>query len=153
MRIEEDIKLDFKDVLIRPKRSTLGSRKDVELKRYFRFKHSRDEYDGIPIMAANMDGVGTIKMAQALQEHDLFTCLIKSYNRDIENFDEFKEVLATKGGFVAAHWDGTSETEEKIKELTKATIRCIPLDQVKEDGKCVLTGAKSSGRVLFAKAY
>ena len=54
MRIEEDIKLDFKDVLIRPKRSTLGSRKDVELKRYFRFKHSRDEYDGIPIMAANM---------------------------------------------------------------------------------------------------
>lgn len=90
MRIEEDIKLDFKDVLIRPKRSTLGSRKDVELKRYFRFKHSRDEYDGIPIMAANMDGVGTIKMAQALQEHDLFTCLIKSYNRDIENFDEFR---------------------------------------------------------------
>ena len=90
MRIEEDIKLDFKDVLIRPKRSTLGSRKDVELKRYFRFKHSRNEYDGIPIMAANMDGVGTIKMAQALQEHDLFTCLIKSYNRDIENFDEFK---------------------------------------------------------------
>ncbi|WP_264509348.1 proline--tRNA ligase [Flavobacterium sp. N1719] len=71
----------------------------------------------------------------------------------VENFDEFKEVLATKGGFVAAHWDGTSETEEKIKELTKATIRCIPLDQVKEDGKCVLTGAKSSGRVLFAKAY
>ncbi|RXR23341.1 proline--tRNA ligase [Flavobacterium stagni] len=71
----------------------------------------------------------------------------------VENFEEFKEVLATKGGFVAAHWDGTSETEEKIKELTKATIRCIPLDQVKEDGKCVLTGAKSSGRVLFAKAY
>ena len=90
MRIEEDIKLDFKDVLIRPKRSTLGSRKEVELKRYFRFKHSRDEYDGIPIMAANMDGVGTIKMAQTLQEHDLFTCLIKSYNRDIENFDTFK---------------------------------------------------------------
>jgi GMP reductase len=90
MRIEEDIKLDFKDVLIRPKRSTLGSRKDVELKRYFRFKHSRDEYDGIPIMAANMDGVGTFKMAQALQEHDLFTCLIKSYNRDIENFDSFR---------------------------------------------------------------
>jgi GMP reductase len=90
MRIEEDIKLDFKDVLIRPKRSTLGSRKDVELKRYFRFKHSRDEYDGIPIMAANMDGVGTFKMAQALQEYNLFTCLIKSYNKDIENFDSFR---------------------------------------------------------------
>ena len=71
----------------------------------------------------------------------------------VENFDEFKEVLATKGGFIAAHWDGTPETEEKIKELTKATIRCIPLDQVKEEGNCVLTGTKSTGRVLFAKAY
>ena len=71
----------------------------------------------------------------------------------VENFEEFKEVLENKGGFVAAHWDGSPATEEKIKELTKATIRCIPLDQVKEDGKCVLTGAKSLGRVLFAKAY
>jgi len=90
MRIEEDIKLDFKDVLIRPKRSTLNSRRDVDLKRFYRFKHSRYEYDGVPIMAANMDGVGTFSMAQALQEHNLFTCLIKSYNRDIENFDTFR---------------------------------------------------------------
>lgn len=71
----------------------------------------------------------------------------------VETFEEFKDVLDNKGGFVAAHWDGTPETEERIKELTKATIRCIPLDQIKEEGKCVLTGAKSSGRVLFAKAY
>jgi GMP reductase len=90
MRIEEDIKLDFKDVLIRPKRSTLNSRRDVDLKRFYRFKHSRYEYDGIPIMAANMDGVGTIKMAEALSKHNLFTCLIKAYNRDIENFDTFR---------------------------------------------------------------
>ena len=90
MRIEEDIKLDFKDVLIRPKRSTLNSRRDVDLKRFYRFKHSRYEYDGIPIMAANMDGVGTIKMAEALSKHNLFTCLIKAYNRDIENFDAFR---------------------------------------------------------------
>jgi prolyl-tRNA synthetase len=54
---------------------------------------------------------------------------------------------------VSAHWDGTTETELKIKELTKATIRCIPLDQEKEEGTCILTGHKSTGRVLFAKAY
>ena len=90
MRIEEDIKLDFRDVLIRPKRSTLGSRKDVDLKRFYRFKHSRYEYDGIPIMAANMDGVGTLKMAEALSKHNLFTCLVKAYNKDIDNFAEFR---------------------------------------------------------------
>ena len=72
---------------------------------------------------------------------------------EVQDFDEFKEVLETKGGFIAAHWDGTAETEEKIKELTKATIRCIPLDRKLEEGICVLTGSKSMGRVLFAKAY
>ena len=90
MRIEEDIKLDFRDVLIRPKRSTLSSRKEVDLVKFYRFKHSRYEYEGIPIMAANMDGVGTMSMALALGKHRLFTCLIKSYNKDIENFTEFK---------------------------------------------------------------
>ena len=72
---------------------------------------------------------------------------------EVQNFEEFKEVLVAKGGFVSAHWDGTAETEEKIKELTKATIRCIPLNSVLEEGKCVLTGSKSVQRVLFAKAY
>jgi prolyl-tRNA synthetase len=61
--------------------------------------------------------------------------------------------LNSKAGFVSAHWDGTSETEEKIKELSKATIRCIPLNNKQEEGKCVLTGNPSSQRVLFAKAY
>ncbi len=76
-----------------------------------------------------------------------------SHITEVNSFEEFKELLETKGGFLAAHWDGTPETEEKIKELTKATIRCIPLDQKKEEGKCILTGAPSNGRVLFAKAY
>jgi prolyl-tRNA synthetase len=58
-----------------------------------------------------------------------------------------------KEGFALAHWDGTGETEEKIKELTKATIRCIPLDQKEEAGTCILTGKPSAGRVVFAKAY
>ncbi|MDN3668297.1 proline--tRNA ligase [Echinicola jeungdonensis] len=73
--------------------------------------------------------------------------------RKVNDWDEFKKVLEEKGGFISAHWDGTAETEEKIKDLTKATIRCIPLDQVKEEGACVLTGKPSKGRVLFAKAY
>ena len=72
---------------------------------------------------------------------------------EVNNFEEFKEILDGKGGFVSAHWDGTAETEEKIKDLTKATIRCIPLDAVEEAGTCVFTGNPSSKRVLFAKAY
>lgn len=72
---------------------------------------------------------------------------------EVNSFEEFKEILEGKGGFVSAHWDGTSETEEKIKELTKATIRCIPLDRKEEVGNCVFSGNPSNGRVLFAKAY
>lgn len=72
---------------------------------------------------------------------------------EVNSWEEFQDVLENKGGFVSAHWDGTSETEDKIKELTKATIRCIPLDQKEEDGTCVLTGKPSKGRVYFAKAY
>ncbi len=71
----------------------------------------------------------------------------------VDNFDDFKKVLDKKGGFILAHWDGTPETEEKIKEQTKATIRCIPLDFIEEEGKCVFSGKPSKGRVLFAKAY
>jgi prolyl-tRNA synthetase len=72
---------------------------------------------------------------------------------EVNSFEEFKEVLEGKGGFISAHWDGTAATEEQIKNLTKATIRCIPLDRVEEAGSCILTGNSSVGRVLFAKAY
>ena len=72
---------------------------------------------------------------------------------EVNSYEEFKEVLETKGGFIAAHWDGTSETEERVKNETKATIRCIPLDQKLEDGFCMVTGKPSTGRVLYAKAY
>ncbi|WP_226388915.1 proline--tRNA ligase [Penaeicola halotolerans] len=72
---------------------------------------------------------------------------------EVNSYEEFKEVLEGKGGFISAHWDGTSETETRIKEETKATIRCIPLDQKQEDGSCILTGKPSKGRVIFAKAY
>lgn len=72
---------------------------------------------------------------------------------EAETWEEFQSILDKKGGFVSAHWDGTTATEEKIKDLSKATIRCIPLDRKKEEGKCILTGQPSSGRVLFARAY
>jgi prolyl-tRNA synthetase len=71
----------------------------------------------------------------------------------VDDYQTFKEVLDGKGGFIAAHWDGTPETEEKIKDETKATIRCIPLDAPEELGQCVYTGKPSTRRVLFARAY
>ncbi|RRJ92165.1 proline--tRNA ligase [Flavobacterium macacae] len=94
-------------------------------------------------------------LLEKIQE-DLFNKALdyrNSHITEVVDFEEFKEVLENKTGFVSAHWDGTAETEEKIKDLTKATIRCIPLDRVEEAGTCVLTGKPSSGRVLFAKAY
>lgn len=73
--------------------------------------------------------------------------------REVDTYDDFKKVLDNEGGFVAAHWDGTSETEEKIKEETKATIRCILMDAKEEEGNCIYSGKPSSKRVLFARAY
>lgn len=70
-----------------------------------------------------------------------------------DSWDEFLNLLDNKGGFISAHWDGTGETEDKIKELSKATIRCIPLDNPLEEGTCILTGNPSTQRVLFARAY
>jgi len=71
----------------------------------------------------------------------------------VDDYTTFKEVLDKKGGFVLAHWDGTTETEEKIKEETKATIRCIPMDNQQEEGNCIYSGKPSKQRVIFAKAY
>ncbi|MEX2588720.1 MAG: proline--tRNA ligase [Chitinophagales bacterium] len=73
--------------------------------------------------------------------------------REANSYEELKQILDTKGGFVSAHWDGTAETEDKIKTETKATIRCIPLDNPQEEGKCILSGKPSKERVLFARAY
>jgi len=75
------------------------------------------------------------------------------HTTEANTWDEFVKLLDEKGGFISAHWDGTAETEEKIKEITKATIRCIPLNNKQENGKCILTGNPSKQRVLFARAY
>lgn len=98
------------------------------------------------------------KMKMLLEEiqKNLFDKALKFRNESItqvNSFEEFKEILESKGGFLSAHWDGTPETEEQIKNLTKATIRCIPLDAKNEVGKCVYSGKPSVKRVLFAKAY
>jgi prolyl-tRNA synthetase len=70
-----------------------------------------------------------------------------------DSWEEFVDIVENRNGFALAHWDGSGETEEKIKEMTKATIRCIPLDAQEEAGSCILTGKPSSRRVVFAKAY
>jgi len=98
MRIENEVKLDFSDVLIRPKRSTLASRKEVDLTRTYTFRHSKQTYTGVPMMAANMDGVGTFEMSKTLSEHKLFTCLVKSYNNDDFNNDIDYTRLAVSTG-------------------------------------------------------
>ena len=106
-----------------------------------------------------VSGDGIVNYINDLLEQiqtDLFNKALDYRNThitEVNSFEEFKEILEGKGGFVSAHWDGTAATEEKIKDLTKATIRCIPLDAVEEAGTCVFTGNPSSKRVLFAKAY
>ena len=87
MRLENEIKLDYKDVLIRPKRSTLKSRSQVRLERKFTFRNSKTDYEGVPIMASNMDGVGTFEMADKLAEGNIFTCLVKTYS--VEQLAEY----------------------------------------------------------------
>jgi len=116
MRIEEDIKLDFKDVLIRPKRSTLSSRKDVNLVRQYTFKHSQATWAGIPIMASNMDGVGTPSMAAELMKHDLFTCLVKSLTADL-----FTNIIANTGIDRFSISTGTNERDfDRLNQILNA---------------------------------
>ncbi|MCF6361025.1 MAG: proline--tRNA ligase [Cyclobacteriaceae bacterium] len=104
-----------------------------------------------------MEGLsGTIAELLETIQADMFTKASQfreDKTTEVNSYDEFKKVLEEKGGFIYAHWDGTSETEEKIKKETKATIRLIPLEGNNEAGKCIITGNSSKGRVVFAKAY
>ncbi|MBQ4499702.1 MAG: proline--tRNA ligase [Alistipes sp.] len=89
-------------------------------------------------------------------QHNIFKKALDFRNSmitKVDTWEEFKSVLNEKGGFILAHWDGTPETEQAIKDATKATIRCIPMDAVEEEGKCVYSGKPSKYRVLFAKSY
>ncbi|WP_250436476.1 GMP reductase [Hanstruepera flava] len=116
MRIEYDIKLGFKNVMIRPKRSTLKSRSQVNLERDFNFMHSTFKWKGIPIMAANMDTVGTFKMAQALYRHNLFTTIHKHYA-----VEEWKDFFNTSpndiANFIAVSTGTSSQDAKKLREV------------------------------------
>ena len=124
MRIEDDSKLDYKDVLIRPKRSTLGSRRDVELEREFTFRNfaadSVEPYRGIPIMASNMDGVGTFSMADSLAEMGLFTCLVKNYDAQ-ELIDFFGAGADSRRENVAYSTGITTHDFEKFETVYQQT--------------------------------
>jgi prolyl-tRNA synthetase len=107
--------------------------------------------------SVSLDGIAdtVVKLLADIQENIYEKA--RNYRDDhiteANTWEEFLQLLDEKAGFISAHWDGTAETEEKIKELTKATIRCIPLDNKKEEGKDILTGKPSQERVLFARAY
>ena len=145
------------------------------------WKFAQYELQGVPLRIAigpkDLEK-GTVELARRdtltkefIQESELSQTIIQSlediqdnlFNKalsfrdshitEVDSYDEFKEILETKGGFVSAHWDGTAKTEEKIKSETKATIRCIPDNASKNDGNCIVTGQPSQQRVLFAKAY
>ena len=117
MRIEQELKLDFADILIRPKRSTLKSRKDVDIHRPFKFRnHPNRTWKGIPIMASNMDGVGTVEMALALQEHQVLTVLVKSYT-----YEMIAPVAASLNPDLTVFSTGTSESDlERLTKILKA---------------------------------
>ena len=106
MQIEQDKKIDFKDVLIRPKRSTLSSRKQVSLERTFTFRNSGQTWSGVPVVAANMDGVGVPTMASALTQHQMMTCLTKHHD-----YGDWANLL-----------DCDDAEAERIKNLTAISV-------------------------------
>jgi GMP reductase len=128
MRIEEDIKLDYADVLFRPKRSTLSSRKDVELKRTYKFKYSNHQWTGTPIIAANMDGVGELEIAKNLAKFEIMTCLTKQHDiKAIKRSSTVKEIFPH-----LALSTGTSDKDYKrlneiLKEFSFFEFICIDI--------------------------
>ena len=120
MIIDDDIKLDYSDVLIRPKRSTLTSRFDVEMKRTYTFYHSKKQWTGVPIMAANMDTVGTFEMHKALNKYDMITCIARHYNYDKENwwklpYENSANTLCVMGGISEKDLQVQSEIYQNSK--------------------------------------
>ena len=115
MRIENEVKLDYSDVLIRPKRSTLGSRKEVRMERTFEYKHGHS-YEGIPLMASNMDGVGTFAMADTLAAQGIFTCLVKTYSAE-ELINYFQAPEGPRSEYVAVSIGIKESDFEKFRSL------------------------------------
>ena len=133
MRIEHDVKLDYKDVLFKPKRSKLESRRDVDLMRTFKFHSSGNEWTGVPILSSNMDGVGTFSMAKVLQDHKMLTVIGKH-----NNFDDWKQAIGsgikmkyisvcTGTGYI---WDKEAADYNTMKQVLEAfpDIKFITVD-------------------------
>jgi prolyl-tRNA synthetase len=177
----EEISVEAKQLMARLRKLNITVKYDDRTTQKPGWKFNEYELKGVPLRVAigpNDLANGTFEVARrdTLTKDTIISADIVSYLQDtleqmqanmynkaleyrdshiteVNSFEEFKDVLDNKGGFVSAHWDGTPATEDKIKDLTKATIRCIALDRVEEAGTCVFTGAPSAGRVLFARAY
>ena len=126
MRIEEDLKLDYSDVLFRPKRSTLSSRKDVNLKRTYKFKYSNNEWSGIPIMAANMDGVGELEVAKNLAQYGVITCLTKQHDiKKIKQFKNIKSIYPNIALIIRIQKKNFQNLDKVLKEYSFIKFICI----------------------------
>ena len=134
-----------------PIRISIGPR-DLENKTIELARRDNLTKSSVPMNSIVKEVEATLKDIQS----KLFNRALNFRNKnttEVDNFEEFKRIISKQGGFVSAHWDGSNETELKIKNLTKATIRCIPIHNKIEKGKCVYSGKQSVGRVIFAKSY
>ena len=123
-RIDYEPKLDFKDVLLRPKRSTLKSRADVSLVREYVFRNSKHTYKGIPVVASNMDTVGTFEMASALSQAQLFTCIHKHYSVDM--WKQFRDTCLASEAPVLQHTAVSTGSSDADFEKMRATLAAVP---------------------------
>ncbi len=126
MRIEEELKLDYTDVLFRPKRSTLSSRKDVDLNRTYKFKYSNNEWSGIPIMAANMDGVGELGVAEKMSEFNMITCLTKQHDiKKLKQYKKIKSIYKNIALSIGIKKEDFENLDKLLKEFNFIKFICI----------------------------
>ena len=126
MRIEEELKLDYSDVLFRPKRSTLSSRKDVNLNRTYKFKYSKNEWSGIPVMAANMDGVGELGMADKLSASEMITCLTKQHDaKKLSKYKNLKKNYINIALSIGIKKEDFENLDKILKEFSFFKFICI----------------------------
>ncbi len=126
MRIEEELKLDYSDVLFRPKRSTLSSRKDVDLKRTYKFKYSKNEWSGTPIMAANMDGVGELGIAETLSDFDMITCLTKQHDvSKLKKYKKLKSIYKNISLSIGIKKEDFERLDKTLKEFSFIKFICV----------------------------
>jgi len=126
MRIEEEVKLDYSDVLFRPKRSTLSSRKDVDLSRTYKFKYSNNEWTGVPIMAANMDGVGELGVAEKLSEFNMITCLTKQHGvKQLKQYKKIKSIYKNIALSIGIKEEDFDRLDYLLKEFSFIKFICI----------------------------